>query len=733
VTARIRFAALAALVLTTACHRSHRATSSTRAAAPGPNAHVPVAARSTDVIRRDGNHLTTAGSLYLQMHAHNPVDWYPWSKEALDRARTENKPIFLSIGYSSCHWCHVMETEVFDKDDVAEFLNAHFISIKVDREERPDLDAVYMQALSSMTGSGGWPMTLFLTPALKPFFGATYMPRDRFLSIAKKVNEQFAVARKDIERNADEVAARIGRDDRAANAPPIDADEIHRIATSALGRIDPQWGGFRGGTKFPTPVRWEFLLHAARKWGDAPLGNAVKATLDAMATGGIRDPIGGGFHRYSTDERWETPHFEKMLYDNAQLATLYLEAGRAFKEPRYTAVATDTLDFLLREMQSPSGGFYASFDADSDGREGAYYVWTRDELLRIGGPQDGPVLARILGASGAGTFPGAASVPNRRASFADVASASGRSVADVEALWTATRPKLLAARATRTKPRLDTKIVTAWNGLAIEALARGFEATGDARYRDAANAAADFLWRVHQRAPSGFFRASNKGRADAPAVLEDDAFLARGLVALFEATNRPELIDHASKLVDDAGARFRTPDQTGWYGNEDASTPFPRSVSLDDSVEPSGSAALLSTRIALGALTLRDDLTRAVDATLRARSAALRASGMGSSGWLDAALLRAGPFYDLVIAGDDGGAVDRLEQVRTTLSPAWSIAARVPANGPDAAFESLVAASHGKTAPPGSAKAYVCIEGACKAPTSDPAALRALLLEGWSF
>ncbi len=731
--ARTRFLtvlAIATLFTTTACHRRHR--SRTAPAAGGATTSV-ASTESIELIRRNGNHLVTAGSLYLQMHAHNPVNWYPWSKEAFERAKSENKPIFLSIGYSSCHWCHVMETEVFEKDDVAALLNAHFVSIKVDREERPDIDAVYMQALTRMTGNGGWPMTLFLTPSLKPFFGASYLPRDRFLAIAKKASSEFASARKSIDTNADEVAARIGREDRAANEPPIDADEIHRIASASLQRIDPQFGGFRGGTKFPTPVRWELLLHVARKWGDAPIADAVRATLDAMAAGGIRDAVGGGFHRYSTDERWETPHFEKMLYDNAQLATLYLEAGLAFKEPRYIAVATDTLDFIVREMQSPDGGFYASFDADSDGREGAYYVWTRDELLAIAGPTDGPVLARILGVSGAGTFDKGASAPNRKTSFADVAAASGRTAADVEALWKTMRPKLEEARAKRPKPRLDTKVVTAWNGLAIEALARGFEATGDTRYRDAADFAADFMWRVHQRAPSAFFRASNDGHAESAGVLEDYAFLARGFVALSEAGNRPELIGRAVKLVDNADAHFHTPDQSGWYSNEDASTPFPRTVSLDDAVEPSGSSVLLSTRLALAALTLREDLTRAVDSALAARSAAVRASGIGSAGWLDAALLRSGPFYDLVIAGNAGGALDRLVQVRNTLGPSWVVGTHVPAEGPDPSFDQLVAATHGKTAPTGSAKAYVCIAGACKSPTSDPATLRELLLDGWRY
>ena len=721
--------ALVALLLVTACHRGHGSCASRGASRPPATATV----RTTDVVRREGNHLVTSGSLYLQMHAHNPVDWYPWSKEALARARDEDKPIFLSIGYSSCHWCHVMEAEVFDKDDVAVFLNAHFVSIKVDREERPDLDAVYMEAVQSMTGGVGWPMTLFLTPSLKPFFGGTYLPHDRFLGLIEKVSEEFASRRHDLEANAEEVAARLSRANPGTSSPPIDETELRGFVRDALAHVDPQWGGFRGGTKFPTPVRWELLLHGARKWGDAPVVSAVRATLDAMAAGGIRDPVGGGFHRYSTDERWETPHFEKMLYDNAQLASLYAEAGLAFHEPKYIAVATDTLDFLLREMQAPTGGFYASFDADSGGVEGAYYVWTRDELLRLGGPADGPVLARILGVSGAGRFEGAASAPNRQASFADVASASGRSVADVTALWTTMRPKLLAARAIRAKPRLDTKIVTAWNGLAIEALARGFEATGDARYRDAATKAADWLWSVHRRAPSGLFRASNDGHADAPGVLEDYAFLARALVALFEATNRAELLDHALALVGEVDARFATEDQSGWYGNEDGSTPFARTVSLDDAVEPSGSAALLEARIALGALTLRDELTQRVDAPLRARAAALRASGMSSAGWLDAALLRVGPFYDVVVAGDDATSVERLTSVRRGLASAWAVSAQVLAGGPDAPFEQIVAAAHGKTAGNVLAKAYVCLEGSCKAPTSDPAALRASLLAGWSF
>jgi hypothetical protein len=449
-----------------------------------------------------------------------------------------------------------------------------------------------------------------------------------------------------------------------------------------------------------------------------------------MAAGGIRDPVGGGFHRYSTDARWETPHFEKMLYDNAQLATLYLEAGLALAEPRYVAVATDTLDFLLRDIRDPDGGFYASIDADSGGHEGAYYVFTRDELLQTGGPRDGDMLARLLGITGTGPFDGA-SAPNRRTSFADVARGTDRSATEVEARWAALRPRLLAVRSTRPSPRVDTKVVTAWNGLALTALSRAFEATGDARYRDAALGAADRLWRVHRGAQGGLVRDSNAGHPGPAGVLEDYAFFARGLVALFEATNRLELLEQATILVREADARFGAADAGGWYDAEEGATPFARSVTLDDSVEPSGTAVLCEARMALAALTLREDLTGAVDSSLHARANELRANGMESAGWLDAALLRVGPYYDVVVAGDDAVAVERLEHVGLALGAPWVVSAQVGAKGPEAPFERLVAASRGKTATGAAARAFVCLEGACKAPTTEPAELRAMLLGGW--
>jgi hypothetical protein len=716
-----RLALTAVLLALVACKGAHGGQNT-----PEASAETSSPARSTAEIRRDGNHLVGSGSTYLLEHAHNPVDWYPWSPEALALARAEDRPIFLSIGYSSCHWCHVMEAEVFENDEVAATLNEHFVSIKVDREERPDLDAVFMASVEAMSGSGGWPMSLFLTPALEPFFGATYLPRDRFLAVARKAKKEFSSSRSDVEKRAADVARRIASEAEEGTGVTLGPSEVHAIATSALDRVDPQWGGFRGTTKFPVPVEWTFLLHAARKWGDEPITNALRTTLDAMASGGIRDPIGGGFHRYSTDPRWEVPHFEKMLYDNAQLASLYLEAGAALGERRYIAVAVDTLDFLLRDMQAPAGGFYASLDADSGGREGAYYEWTAEELRAVAGPADGEVLAHLLGVTG-----GRAAAVNRRASSSDVASKTGSTVVAVNALWERWRPGLLAARASRPRPHLDTKIVTAWNGLAISALVRAFDATGEARYRDAALRAADLVWRVHHQPAGGLSRASNEGRPGEKGVLEDYAFLAGGLVALFEATGRLELIDEAATLVKEATDRFAAPGG-GWYDDENGATPFARTPSRDDSVEPSGSSALLHVMIALSALTLRQDLGDAVDAALAHEADGMRRRGVGAAGWLDAALLRAGPYYDVVVSAD-AGAGDDLENAWRALGAPWTIETRVPAAGPDPAFLERVVASTGKTAGSGRARAFVCSQGACKAPVDDPRALRARLLDGWKF
>jgi len=358
--------------------------------------------RSPSDIRKHGNRLRDEPSLYLRQHAHNPLDWYPWGDEALARARAEDKPVFLSIGYSSCHWCHVMEHEVFEQDDVAAFMNEHFVSIKVDREERPDLDAVYMDAVQALTGRGGWPMSVFLTPDLKPFYGGTYVPKPQFLQLIGRIVEVFADDRRALEDQAAQLTAAVaGRAEPSAGTGDLDRSLVAAAVETAKQHHDPTYQGFRQQQKFPTPVKWRWLLHEYRRHGDPELGEMITGALDAMQDGGLQDHVGGGFHRYTVDAAWTVPHFEKMLYDNGQLAGLFLEAGVALERPDWTATGLDVLEFLMREMRDERGAFYASFDADSGGEEGTYYVWDRDEIVEVVGREDGHALADLLGVTAA--------------------------------------------------------------------------------------------------------------------------------------------------------------------------------------------------------------------------------------------------------------------------------------------------------------------------------------------
>ena len=686
--------------------------------------------RSPTEVRAAGNHLLGAGSLYLRQHAHNPVDWYPWGAEALERARRLDRPIFLSIGYASCHWCHVMEREVFEHDDVAALLNANFVSIKVDREERPDLDAVYMDAVQAITGGGGWPMTVFLTSALRPFTGGTYFPHDQFVALAREVLRLFRSERERVDEVGAALHDRISAGVPSAPGQAIDPDEVRRATRHAAQTTDPRWGGSPGRQKFPTPIRWRLMLHASRKWGDAEVGQALRLTLDQMASGGIHDHVGGGFHRYATDPRWVVPHFEKMLYDNAQLASLYIEAAASFDRPAHADVARDTLDFLAREMQR-GAGLFASLDADSGGVEGTFYVWTPEQLTALAGEADGAALAALLGVTADGNFEGA-SVLTRRADPARVAAQLGRPVAEVEALWPAWRDRLREARAGRVPPGLDTKIVTSWNGLAISAFARGYAAFGDGTYRSVAEDAAQHLLTVHRRPNGTLYRASNEGRAEHDGVLDDYAFLAVGLLDLFAATGERRWLQAAKELIATADARFVAPDG-GWFlTREGAEAPLGRHQDPFDAVRPSGHAAMLEALQRAASLTGDEALRVRVGSALAASAGLARRAGLGMAGTLDAALMAAGPSYQVVVAGR---ASDRrthaLEAAARAICAPWATVVTVPQTGPDAELMDLLPPTAGKRGRDGGPLAYVCEGRTCKAPTGDPAALRAQVLEGW--
>ena len=698
--------------------------SSTSAFDAAPSvAQIEAGTRSPAQIRAEGNHLTGAGSLYLRMHANNPVDWYPWGAEALDRARALDRPIFLSIGYASCHWCHVMEEEVFSKDDAALYLNEHFVAIKVDREERPDLDALYIDAVQSMVGSAGWPLTVFLTPSKKPFFGGTYFPHAQFIQIAQQGAEQFASKRSEVEARGSEVHARISKQAAPSAAPRVRGEEILAIARRAADDSDPTWGGFRGRMKFPNPVKWTLLSGAYRKGGDPAIETALRRTLDQMASGGIHDAIGGGFHRYAVDQKWLVPHFEKMLYVNAELATEYLGAAAALNDARYLEVAKDTLDFLLRDMRAEDGAFAASLDADSGGAklaEGSYYVFTPGELRAVAGAGDGKALATLLGATDAGNFEGS-NVLTRR-------SPEDAALAPVLAKW---RPGLLSARDKRAHPRLDTKVVTSWNGMVISALAHGYAATGDGRYLEAATKAASFISRAH-RSNGALARASNGGHAEGSAGLDDYAALAAGYVDLFDATFELPHLEVAIALVEEANGALASP-EGAWYASAVNATNAVRRIELFDSEEPAGYATMLAVLVRIASLTGRATVYAALDRALGAYAEAARNATIGMAGTLTSALIEAGPFYDVVIAGPPEDARTRaLLATYRAVGPIWATLVTIPEAGASPPMARAIPALVGKTGRAGAPVAYVCVRGACKLPTSDPATLRKQVLEGWS-
>ena len=702
------------VVLAAGCHTSHEGDGR----APRPSARQALLApRTPEEIRRDGNHLLGSGSAYLVLHAHNPVDWYPWGPEALAMAVNLDRPIFLSIGYVSCHWCHVMEKEVFEQDDVAAYLNEHFMSIKVDREERPDLDAVYMDAVQAMTGSGGWPMTVFLTPSLRPFFGGTYFPHDHFLDAARAGAAQFREGRSAVESRSADVYARIAAALPTDSTAELNQADVRSLARRSLAQVDQKFGGLRGRTKFPTPIKWKLLVDVYRKWGDPDVAQALIKTLDAMSQGGLRDHVGGGFFRYSTEPTWTVPHFEKMLYDNAQLAALYLEAAAALNEPRYRSVGLDTLDFILQEMTTPQQTFGASFDADAGAKEGSTYLWTPAEVRAALGEREGSDVAALLGLTDAGNFEGS-NVPTRMG--------TQRATAEDAQLWEHSRPKLREVRRKRVQPMFDAKTVTGWNGLAIAALALGFRASGERRFLDGAERAADAVWRLNFLATGELARASDNGKPGSGAVLDDYAFLSEGLIQLFQCTGNALYLQHALWLAERAMQQFGDAKGAWFLTSGSEQEPLGRRVELYDGVEPSGNAAMISALEQLAILTGRDDLRRAADLALLRFSGDLQQKGIDMAGSLDAALMAGGPFYEVVIAGD----ATTLVETWNNLLPSWAVGVRVGRDGPSRETEKLVPSTQEKRSDSG--RAWICERGSCKPPTSDRNRFREQLLAGWA-
>lgn len=522
------------------------------------------------------NHLVAEDSPYLLQHAHNPVDWYPWGRAAFDKAAAENKPVFLSIGYSTCHWCHVMEEESFDNEDVADFLNRDFISIKVDREQRPDLDEYYMTGVQLVTGRGGWPMSNFLTPDGKPFFGGTYVPRVQFLNLLEQAHSAWLAQPDRLRADADRIDQGIQRQLAPTAGDALPADLAERVVEALTEHADTTHGGFGTAPKFPQEPNLILLAeHVARDprpLTEQSAWTTLARALDAMLAGGIYDQVAGGFHRYATDAGWQVPHFEKMLYNQGQLAGVYLDAWQLSGEPEYRRIVEETLDYVIREMQAPEGGFYSATDADSEGEEGRFFVWRHDELAAALDAEQLAFCEAVYGATRGGNFEGANILLHLPRPLAASVGELGLSQAVFDERLQALRQCLYQARAQRPKPLRDDKHIVEWNGMVITALARASLALDRSDYCEAASRAANYLWQTHHDDDTGaLWRTSLHGTASIPAQLEDHAHLLDGLIALYDATEDKKWLDRAQALLaetkmihwdDEGGGFFGPPPQT---------------------------------------------------------------------------------------------------------------------------------------------------------------------------
>ncbi|HEV3120698.1 MAG TPA: thioredoxin domain-containing protein, partial [Isosphaeraceae bacterium] len=573
------------------------------------------------------NRLAKETSPYLLLHAHNPVDWYPWGPEAFAKAKAEGKPIFLSVGYSSCYWCHVMERESFSDQAIAKVLNERFVCVKVDKEERPDVDQVYMTALLALGQGGGWPMSMFLTPDGRPFFGGTYFPprdhegREGFASLLGRVVEAWRDQRDALDKDAGRLAAatrRILERSAALRKVPL-TREITADGQAALAEhFDPEYGGFGYDAqnshkpKFPEASNLLFLLERSARAGRTP-GEAdskstarapmvmVDRTLDHLARGGIRDHLAGGYHRYSTERTWTVPHFEKMLYDNAQLATVYLLAFEATANPRWRAEAEAIFGFVAHSLTGPEGGFYAALDSEVAGAEGQYYVWTRAEVRKVlGNDAEFDVFARVYGLDRDPNFEDGRYVLFEPLERSESAKVVGLPPGDLETRLAPLRAKLLAEREKRAGPLRDDKVLTAWNGLMIAAYAEGYRVLKDPRYRAAAEKAADFLLATLRTADGRLLRTYRAGQAKLPAYLEDYAFLAHGLLRLHAATADSKRLEQARVLVDRMLSDFADPKEGGFYFTaSDHESLFSKAKEPYDTALPSGNSVAIRCLIAL--------------------------------------------------------------------------------------------------------------------------------------
>ena len=684
------------------------------------------------------NRLINETSPYLLQHANNPVDWYPWGEEALERARSEDKPILLSIGYSACHWCHVMERESFENETIAGLMNDNFVSIKVDREERPDLDQVYMQAVQMLTGSGGWPMTVFLTPEGKPFYGGTYFPpEDRqgmpgFPRLLTSIAEAYSTNRGEIDRVTKQLTTQMSQSNQVSQGTSIlTVDILHKAYSSLATNFDYQNGGFGNAPKFPQPMTPEFLLRYYHHGYNPRALELVELTLEKMAYGGIYDQIGGGFHRYSTDAYWLVPHFEKMLYDNALLARLYLHTYLITGRALYRRVVEETLDYVLREMTDSFGGFYSAQDADSEGVEGKFFVWSPDEINSVMGDADGEVFAGYYGVTGAGNFEGK-NILNIRQDPEEFAETKGLTADQLGDIINRGSKALLEVREQRIHPMRDDKVLASWNGLMLRSFAEAAAALGRPDYLAVAIKNAEFLARS-MKSDGRLLRTYRDGQAKLLGYLEDYSFVIDGLLALYEATFDLRWLDEAVTLADSMIELFWDEGIGGFYDTgSDHETLVVRPRDVFDNAQPCGGSVASDVLLRLAVFTGNNDYSAKATVPLRSLHQAMSQSPGGTGHWLSALDFYVSPPKEIAVIGprDDPTTQALLDTVFHRFLPNKVVmGVETPLIPADDNSEADIPLLAGRGMVGGLPTAYVCQNYACQLPVTDPAGLAEQLSE----
>lgn len=679
------------------------------------------------------NRLINEKSPYLLQHAYNPVDWYPWGEEAFEKARKENKPIFLSIGYSTCHWCHVMEHESFEDEEVANLMNGAFVSIKVDREERPDIDNIYMTVCQIILGRGGWPLTIIMTPSKKPFFAGTYIPKNsRFnqtgmLELIPKIQEIWEKQHEEVLDSAEKITLTIKNMVSESAGDRIEGEIIKEAYNDMLNSFDLEYGGFERVPKFPTPHKMSFLLRYWKRSKDPEALHMVEATLENMYKGGMHDHLGSGFHRYSTDKMWKVPHFEKMLYDQALLATAFTEAYQVTGKELYRQTAEDIFNYVLRDLTAPEGGFYCGEDADVDGEEGAFYLWTLEEIKNILEPEEAELIIKVFNIKKEGNFE--EEIRGRKTgtnilyitgSPAALSSELKVPVEEIENRTKAAKTKLLEARNKRKRPSKDDKILTDWNGLMIAAFAKGFQAFGEEKYLEVAKKAADFVLETLYSPEKRLLHRYREGKAGIMGNADDYAFLIHGLLELYESGFEIKYLAAALSLNKELLDHFWDLSQGGlFFTADDSESLIFRKKEFADSAIPSGNSIEMLNLLRLSRISANPGFEEIADKLERAFSKQLQQVPSGYTQFLSALDFGLGPSYEVVITGklDSSDTKAMLEQLWTYFIPNKVLVFRPEEKD----SEIIKIAPYTETQEPveGKATAYVCQNYECQLPTTD--------------